>query len=153
MLLQSQISSDRLLCLFAGGTLGAEKNKTLIANLKLPQFTTELEKASRKGDGQAVSTSAESDAHIEDGNALFILGDTLPIVPAKLVKRIRKGEFVDMAKLLKDNMEAERRRSLSIEGASGTGSRREVPNLLSWLFCYSMFTAIVCRKYPKKSQK
>ena len=89
MLWQSQISSDRLLCLYTGGTLGAEKDKTLIINLKLPQFTAELEKAGHKGDGWAVSTSAEeSDAHIEDGNTLFILGDALSVVPAKLVKQI-----------------------------------------------------------------
>ena len=60
---------------------------------------------------------------------------------------------MDIAELLKDNiyMEAERRRLLSTEGVSETGSKREVPNLLSWLFCYSMFVAIVCSKYPKKS--
>ena len=72
ILWQSQISSDTLLCLFAGGILGAEKDKTLIANLKLPQLNAELEKTGHKRDGQAVSTSAESDAHIDDGNALFI---------------------------------------------------------------------------------
>ena len=60
---------------------------------------------------------------------------------------------MDMAELLKDNMEAERRRLSSTEGASGTGSMREVLNLLSWLFCYSMFAAIVCSKYPKNSQE
>ena len=35
------------------------------------------------------------------------------MVPPKLVKRIQKAEYVDMAELLKDNMEAERRRMLS----------------------------------------
>ena len=37
------------------------------------------------------------------------MSETLPIVPAKLVKKIRKGEFIDMAELLKDNMEVERK--------------------------------------------
>ena len=46
----------------------------------------------------------------------FILSDALPVVPAKLVKCILKPEYVDMAELLKDNMEAERRRMLSDGG-------------------------------------
>ena len=40
----------------------------------------------------------------------FILGEGLPVVPAKLANKIQKGEFVDMAELLKDNIEAERHR-------------------------------------------
>ena len=40
----------------------------------------------------------------------FILGESLPVVPAKLVKKILRGDFVDMADLLEDNLEAERRR-------------------------------------------
>ena len=38
----------------------------------------------------------------------FIMSEALPVVPGKLVKRIRKGEYIDMAELLKDNVEAER---------------------------------------------
>ena len=39
----------------------------------------------------------------------FVLSETLPIVPAKLVKKILKEEHVDMAEVLKDNMGAERK--------------------------------------------
>ena len=42
----------------------------------------------------------------------FVLNEALPVVPAKLVKKILKGEFIDMCELLKDNIEAERRRLL-----------------------------------------
>ncbi len=35
----------------------------------------------------------------------LVLGESLPAVPAKLVTKIQKGEYVDMAELLKDNME------------------------------------------------
>ena len=38
---------------------------------------------------------------------LFILGKTLLVVPAKLARRMLRGEYMDMAKLLKDNMERE----------------------------------------------
>ena len=39
----------------------------------------------------------------------FILSEGLPPVPHKLAARILRGEFVDMAELLRDNLEAQRR--------------------------------------------
>ena len=71
-----------------------------------------------------------------------MLADTLPVIPAKLVKRILKGDFVDMAELLKDNIGAERRRLAVVEGSSG--SSNPVPNLLGCLFCYSLFVCSNC---------
>lgn len=35
----------------------------------------------------------------------FVLGEALPAVPAKLVRRILKPEYIDMAELLHDNIE------------------------------------------------
>ena len=68
------------------------------------------------------------------------------MVPQRLVKRIVQGEYIDMAELLKDNLEVERRRALT--GGEGSRSsftsraeRREVPDIMSWLHCYSMFAA------------
>ena len=85
----------------------------------------------------------------------FILGEALPVVPAKLVKCILRREYIDMAELLKDNIEAERRRLASTEegGGSSRGARRGIPNLWSWLHCYSLFAAIICSKYPEKSRE
>ena len=37
----------------------------------------------------------------------FVLSNGLAPVPAKLVARILRGEFVDMAELLRDNLEAQ----------------------------------------------
>ena len=77
------------------------------------------------------------------------------MVPAKLAKRILRGEYIDMAELLKDNMEAERRRLASVEESGGPsrGTRRDIPDLMSWLHCYSLFAAIICSKYPEKSRE
>lgn len=60
-----------------------------------------------------------------------------------------------MAELLKDNVETECRRSMADLGASPHTQtlQREVPNLLSWLKCFSNFTAIVCAKYPYKTKE
>ena len=40
----------------------------------------------------------------------LIMSEALSVSPGKLCKRIRKREFIDMAELLKDNAETERRR-------------------------------------------
>lgn len=40
-------------------------------------------------------------------------------MPEKLVRKILKGDFVDMAELLKDNVEMERRRQMTGESSQG----------------------------------
>jgi len=65
----------------------------------------------------------------------FVLNSVLPVVHARLVKRIVKGDFVDMAKLLRDNLEAERRRAqVELEPGKGNSpapARREIPDFTS----------------------
>ena len=54
-------------------------------------------------------------------------------------------------------MEAERRRCLA-ESGSGTSSlatrptHREVPDLMSWLYCFNLYAAAVGAKYPNKGK-
>ena len=132
-------------------------DKTL-AELRLPTFgesgdptppppltkpTSEAESGKKAGDAEA---------------SPFTLGEGLPPVPAKLVSKIRKGEYVDMAELLRDNMELERRRDLRSAASSALGlipptSRREVPDLLSWIQCFGMYAAVLSNSYPNKVQQ
>ena len=68
------------------------------------------------------------------GTTPFILSEALPVVPPKLVKRVIKGDYVDMAEMLSYNMEAERWRALAeSEGGSNVKlpGQREVPDMLS----------------------
>ena len=56
-------------------------------------------------------------------------------MPAKLVSKICQGEYVDMAELLRDNMELERRRdtreiNTSHMGPTVQSNWREVPDLI-----------------------
>ena len=78
------------------------------------------------------------------------------MVLAKLVKKILSGEFINMAKLLKDNMEIEWRRHPA-EGESGSSiggmGKREIPDMLSWLHCFSLYAAVVSSKYPHKARE
>ena len=82
----------------------------------------------------------------------FILIEGLPPVPSKLVARILRGEFVDMAELLRDNLEAHRRAvsSQSTPTTSGGRSRREIPDVLSWVQCFGMYMAVVTSKFPMR---
>ena len=61
-----------------------------------------------------------------------------------------------MAELLKDNMERERRRRAAEADSMPSGSmatRREIPYMLSWLHCFSLYAAVICSKYPNKARE
>ena len=106
-----------------------------VSDLSLPTFTGE---AAEGREMAPVVHPEVSGKKAESGEefAPFVMSESLPVVPSKLVKRIVKGDYVDMAKLLKDNLELERRRCLS-EGEAGQGlllqrsTRREISDLLS----------------------
>ena len=83
----------------------------------------------------------------------FVFSNCLPPVPAKLVAKITKGDYVDMAELLRDNIEAEHRRAADQPGTSSSVSqpqRREVPDFLSWLQCFGVYACIVASHKPEK---
>ncbi len=54
-----------------------------------------------------------------------------------------------MAELLRDNVEAERRKG-SGEGESSQPRRWEMPNILSWVQCLLAYAAIIGTQYPEK---
>ena len=108
--------------------------------------------ATQEGEKEAVTVPERKKA--EEARP-FILAEALPVVPARIVKRILKGVFVDMAEFLRDNLELERRQAV-IEGPPSAAlpyrpSRREMPDLLSWIQCFSLFAGVVCSKYPDKA--
>ena len=67
-------------------------------------------------------------------------------------------KYLDMAELLNDNMEAESQQALMESEISPYVSQhrsghREVPNILSWLHCFSLYTAVVCCSHPTKAKQ
>ena len=79
----------------------------------------------------------------------FLLGEGLPPVPPKLVQRL---EFVDMAELLGDNLEVQRRSSvndLQPTSQSSKSRRREVLDVLSWAACFGVYAAVLMAKHPE----
>ena len=141
-----------------GSGLGSDPNPDAVAALCLPTLThpptpdTPAVPESRAVD-RSLPSQGNTDCDIQEG-APFILGEALLVVPGKLAQKIAKGEFVEMAELLKDNIELERRRAAVGEGIQGQRlSRREMPDFESWLQCFSTYAAIVCSKYPQKARE
>ena len=83
----------------------------------------------------------------------FVLSDGLPPVPHKLAARILRGEIVDMAELLRYNLEMQRRSSSlpstqTASAATPAKNRREILDVLSWVQCFGTYMAIITSKYP-----
>ena len=87
-----------------------------MAKLALPSF---LEEAGPSGEFASELPVKRDEAR---DSRSFILSEALPVVPARLVKRIEQAEFVDLAEFLKDNMEVERRWAAQ-ESTSGTDKK------------------------------
>ena len=131
-----------------------ELERERVKELDLPSFAAEVVPG---GEGHSVGEPRRPDVGERKGPEQecrpFILSEALPVLPAKLVRRILRGEYIDMAELLKDNMEVERRRALSeAEEGRARVNRREVPDLLSWLQCFSLYAAVVGSRFPDKVQ-
>ena len=117
----------------------------------------------KKGVGMQELPKAEVEegGQAKEGAVAFSFSDSFPPIPAKLVGKVVRGDFVDMAELLRDNIEAERRCGHGDEGSSRCGSssshrrppRREVPDILSWCQCFGIYVSIVATKQPERVPK
>lgn len=99
--------------------------------------------------GGDAAENAVSEGDPAEGSP-FVLGEGLPTVLAKLVKISLKGDYVDMAELLQDNIEAARRQG-DLPASSKGGTRcpcREVPDILSWLQCFGAYASITTHMQP-----
>ena len=140
---------------------GADLPAMEIEALRLPVFgepRSQQESTSERQEGGRVPPGTEEDSKTPQGGEAgvdsrpFVLGEALPVVPAKMVRCIHKGEF-DMAELLKDNIEAERRAAGNEAGQGPRVSRQEVPDFESWLQCFSAYAAVICSRYPQKTRE
>ena len=63
--------------------------------------------------------------------------------------------FLDMAELLRDNLEVQRQVASQDQSASTTGQstlrnrQREIPHLLSWVSCFGVYMAVLTGKHPQ----
>ena len=93
------------------------------------------------------ATSAGQNA--TGGSLAVILSSSSQPIPARLVRRITAGEFVEMRELLCDNV-ALHDQLESIHGSLQTmatpgalrARMREVPSLSSWVYCFAAYIAL-----------
>ena len=140
----------------AGRRLGGDPDPGEVAQLNLPSIAGVVRREQEATQAGAAGKSEQPGASGSTSQEAipFVLSEALPVVPGKLVKKILRGEFVDMAELLKDNVEAERRRLAPGENSQiPRPSRREIPDFESWLQCFSSYAAVVGSKYPHKCKE
>ena len=107
---------------WSGHSLGTLPPAEKVKQLGLPVFQEGVEKSkpsepehpawhTPSGVVGIEPKSTQSDLKEGSGSApgVFILSEGLPPVPAKLITKIQRKGYVDMAELLSDNMEMERR--------------------------------------------
>jgi len=120
----------------AGGPWDTEKDLRQIANLGLLEFMSQLARQGKEDDdpNPTVRNRQLPSRDVEVGP---FIGPACGASPPG--KKILKGEYVDMAELLKDNMEVERHLQESEMGhASRVAIRREIPDLLSAIACMQL---------------
>ena len=154
-------------CVFschAGSQLGSLPGAQEVANLGIPRIPEDVRDKAKNTATQQLSgagglettESAPPTEKVSDKAKTypaFVLSEGLAPVPGKLVAKIVRGEFVDMAELLRDNIEALRRRSgvdTTSNGQSAKSTRREVPDILSWIQCFGVYAAVVASEHPAK---
>ena len=82
----------------------------------------------------------------------LMLASSLPPVPAKLVKRIRDLEFIEMRELLPDNIAL----SEHMEALPSHSTRERVPHqweigsLLTWISFFATYVAVVSELHPER---
>ena len=105
--------------------------------------------------GKPVAITSEKPGKDDIKSDPFVLGEGLPILPAKLTAKILRGEFVEMHELLQDNIALEKKVAEDPNGTSHAklSKKRElsedVQGLLSWVECFNLFSTVLTTKYPK----
>ena len=101
--------------------------------------------------GTPVSTQPQFPSQHEG----LILSSALQPIPAHLVRRIHSGEFVEMRDLLSDNVALHNQLEAiqwplvsAVTPAVLRPHVREVPSLISWVFCYLAYVAVRTNDEP-----
>ena len=119
---------------------------------KLPPASASLGKLPSAFDIAAVSLSANATVHSIQPQ--FKLASSFPPIPAKLVAKVRSLAFIDMKEFLPDNIgllkNLESLDNCQVSGLSPAArpKLREVRSLLTWVSCFTTYTAILAESHP-----
>jgi hypothetical protein len=95
------------------------------------------------------AANAHPSPNAGSSSAGLILSPASDPIPSRLVRRIQAGEFIEMRELLADNISLYNRSSelqgispISVLPPSLRPQIREVPSLISWVYCFAAYTAV-----------
>ena len=88
-------------------------------------------------------------SHLKKPLPSVLISGGLPPVPAKLVKRIQDGLFVEIVELLLETLSSPEY-AASEEPAGQKQKLHEVTNIVEWVQCIGVFIAIISCKEPNR---
>ena len=78
------------------------------------------------------------------------VGEGLPPVPVKLVEKIHKWEFVDMAEMLPEYWgTAQNSKAETSFGNMRPAAKKKVTDIMSWVQCFAVYTSVMASKNPE----
>jgi len=92
----------------------------------------------------SVSNSDSETAH--NSVKPILISDCLPPVPAKLVKRVQEGYFIELSPNHLDCAEL----NTGIQSQSHRLQLPEVSDIMEWVQCFGIYVAIISQSKPKR---
>ena len=80
----------------------------------------------------------------------ILISDGLPPVPARLVKRIKQGIFVEMSELLPDHLGSADANVEKEDRHTNKTKLNEVNNIINWIQCFGIYIAVLSRSTPER---
>ena len=122
-----------------------------VRDLGLPSFEDPLPSVEAvvepSGSKKAGSLLEPSSSKRTEGSMVqkFRLGPTLPMVPARIVRRVLRGDYVDMAELMEENLELELCRSTGSDEVKSIPLSKliPVPDALTWARSFCLYLALL----------
>ena len=99
----------------------------------------------------------DNDRVVARSQELIPIGTGLAALPKKLVDKIQANEYIDFNKLppakgrskgLPQMLEGQ---VILIQSADLVQSRKMIPDLATWLQCYSLYVAVMAAKHPERT--
>ena len=90
--------------------------------------------------------------------SMVATGEGLPSLTKKYVKKILAGEFIDFAELppakgkVKSIPQAVEGQIVVIQAADLMESRKLIPDLATWIQCFSIYAAVIITKEPERAK-
>ncbi len=111
----------------------------------------------------AGSGATPSRTEVADGGALagppqpklMSVGTGLPALPRRLVDRIRSGEYIDFTELPpakgkgKTPAQMGEGQIVVVQAADLAATRRTIPDLATWIQCFSLYVAVLAPSQPE----